>query len=396
MPRTTACRSCWQATWCLDHGVRDRHGYASSGNRGEPPLIFAARQQRLNLALEGGGAHGAFTWGVLDRLLEEKAVEIGWISATSAGAVNAVALAAGLVENGRTGARAVLKAVWEAVAKAGVPDLLRNNPWLAGISKSNALAQVASLFSPYDFNPLGFDPFRKLLEAHIDFALLRTSPGPELLIAATDVTTGRARLFRRRELTVQCVLASACLPTIHHAVTIDGHAYWDGGFSANPDLLTLGRESPVGDTLIVKLNPVERPGVPTSAREISARINQITFNQPMLRDMEVIETVRTRHRGLFARRGNTPDARLARHRFHLIDAGRFTGALAPESKAKPDMELLAYLHGAGRTETEKWLARNGASIGRRATVDFARDFHAGHRGAPLSSVARRPSPEAAA
>ena len=136
------------------------------------------RQQRLNLALEGGGAHGAFTWGVLDRLLEDETLDVAWISATSAGAVNAVALAAGLAEGGRAGARAKLAAVWEAVAKAGVPDLLRNNPWLAGISRSNAMAQVATLFSPYDFNPLGFDPFRKLLEAHIDFALLRTTPGP--------------------------------------------------------------------------------------------------------------------------------------------------------------------------------------------------------------------------
>jgi NTE family protein len=358
-------------------------------------LSILRRQRRLNLALEGGGAHGAFTWGVLDRLLEDEALDIGWISATSAGAVNAVALAAGLVEGARAGARAKLRAVWEAVAKAGVPDLLRNNPWLAGLSKSNTLAQVASLFSPYDFNPLGFDPFRKLLEAHIDFTLLRTAPGPELLIAATDVVTGRARLFRRREMTVECVLASACLPTIHHAVTIDGNAYWDGGFSANPDLIALGRESPVGDTLIVKLNPIQRPGVPTSAREISARINQLTFSQPMLRDMELIETVRAHHQGLFARRASTPDARLARQRFHLIDAGRFTGALAPESTAKPDIELLTYLHGAGRAETEKWLARNRDSIGRRATIDFARDFGAGYRD-QTAPTAPTSSPEAAA
>ena len=136
------------------------------------------RQQRLNLALEGGGAHGAFTWGVLDRLLEDETLDFAWISATSAGAVNAVAVAAGLAEGGRAGARAKLRAVWEAVAKAGVPDLVRLNPLLAGISRSNAMAQMATLFSPYDFNPLGFDPFRKLLEAHIDFALLRTTPGP--------------------------------------------------------------------------------------------------------------------------------------------------------------------------------------------------------------------------
>jgi NTE family protein len=331
------------------------------------------RQQRLNLALEGGGAHGAFTWGVLDRLLEDDSPEVAWISATSAGAVNAVALAAGLLEDGRTGARARLRAVWEAVAKAGVPDLVRLNPWLASLSRSNALAQVASMFSPYDFNPLGFDPLRKLLAEHIDFAALRKTSGPELLIAATSVATGRPRLFRRAEITVESVLASACLPTLHHAVNVDGQAYWDGGFSANPDLVTLGRESPVEDTLIVKLSAIDPNGVPTSAREITGRVNQITFIQPMLRDVEVIEAVRT-HYSRWVRLRSASDAHLARHRFHLIEAGRFTAALAPESKAKPDIELLTYLFNAGRSETEKWLARNRASIGRKATVDLAAHF----------------------
>jgi NTE family protein len=332
------------------------------------------RQQRLNLALEGGGAHGAFTWGVLDRLLQDDGLDIAWISATSAGAVNAAAMASGLLEDGRAGARAKLRAVWEAVAKAGVPDLVRLNPWLAGISRSNALAQVAQLFSPYDFNPLGFDPFRKLLEDHIDFAALRTEPGPQLLIAATDVATGRPRLFRRRELTVEAVLASACLPMLHHAVLIDGRAYWDGGYSANPDLLTLGRESPVGDTLIVRLSAPDRAAAaPTSAREIAGRINQITFMQPMLRDIEAIETVR-RLNGRWSRLASSADARLARHRFHLIEAGRFTGALSPESKGRPHLELLAYLYAAGRGETEKWLARHRGSIGWRGTVDLAGHF----------------------
>src|SRR5262245_36368901 len=336
-------------------------------------LSMFRRQQRLNLALEGGGAHGAFTWGVLDRLLQDETLDIAWISATSAGAVNAVALAAGLLEDGRTGARAKLRAVWEAVAKAGVPDLVRLNPWLAGISRSHTLAQMAQLFSPYDLNPLGFDPFRKLLEAHIDFALLRTEPGPQLLIAATDVATGRPRLFRRRELTVEAVLASACLPMLHHAVTIDGQAYWDGGFTANPDLLTLGRESPVGDTLIVQRSTPDRNGTPTSAREIVGRINQITFMQPMLRDIEVIETVR-RLTSRWTRAGGPGDGRLARHRFHLIEAGRFTGALPPESRGKPDIELLTYLHAAGRSETEKWLARHRGGIGWKETADLARHF----------------------
>ncbi len=333
------------------------------------------RQQRLNLALEGGGAHGAFTWGVLDRLLQDATLDIAWISATSAGAVNAVALASGLAEDGRDGARVKLRAVWEAVAKAGVPDLVRLNPWLAGLSRSNTLAQVAQLFSPYDFNPLGFDPLRKLLQDHIDFAGLRTTSGPELLVAATALTTGRPRLFRRREITVEAVLASACLPMLHHAVVIDGQAYWDGGYSANPDLVTVGRESPVADTLIVKLSALDPNGVPMSAREIAGRVNQLTFMQPMLRDVEVIEAVRRNHRPsrwLGPRSG--ADARLASHRFHLIEAGRFTGALAPESKAKPDIELLTYLFDAGRSETEKWLARHRNSIGRKATVDLAAHF----------------------
>src|SRR3990170_2863007 len=219
------------------------------------------RNVRVNLALQGGGAHGAFTWGVLDRLLEDDQVQIGWISATSAGAVNAVALASGLLAGGQEGARQKLRHVWEAVHKAGVPDLLRLNPFLFGLSRAPQLAQMASLWSPYEFNPLGFDPLRRLLSESIDFEKLRKNSPIELLIAATEVATGRSRIFRRRELTVEAVLASSCLPTLHHAVEIDGVSYWDGGFSANPDIKTLAMESPVEDTLIVQLNSLIRQGL---------------------------------------------------------------------------------------------------------------------------------------
>lgn len=354
--------------------------------------MFFRSRTKLNLALEGGGAHGAFTWGVLDRLLEDNTFDIGWISATSAGAVNAVAMASGLAAGGPDGARARLRAVWEAVAKAGVPELIRRNPMLAGFARSNAMAQMASMFSPYDFNPLGFDPFRKLLETEIDFDLIRTHAGPELLIAATDVATGRPRFFRRKELTVQCVLASACLPTIHHAVTIDGAAYWDGGFSANPDLVTLGRESPVPDTLIVKLTSMDRGGVPTTTREISGRINHITFYQPMIRDVEMIVATRALY-SRWSSGATVHDKRLARHRFHLIEAGRFTSTLAPETKAKPEMEMLTYLFNAGRSETEKWLARAKPHVGKRDTVDLARTFLS-PRPAPLNAEGTEPAPEA--
>lgn len=324
---------------------------------------------RVNLALQGGGAHGAFTWGVLDRLLDEENLTFGWLSAASAGAVNAVALAAGLAEGGREGARAKLKHVWTAVHRAGVPDLLRFNPFLYGLSRSQSLAQVASLWSPYDFNPLGFDPLRRLLEESIDFALLREQSPVELLIAATEVATGRARLFRRAGLTVEAVLASACLPTLHHAVEIDGVAYWDGGFSANPDLVTLALESPISDTLIVQLNPLTQNGLPTGAREIASHVNRLTFNAPLLRDVEIIETVRETSKRQFPwQRGRLSP--LARHRFHLIEAGRYTSQLSPESKVKPDWEMFTHLHAAGRNETHKWLDQHRWQVGRRSTVDL--------------------------
>jgi NTE family protein len=334
---------------------------------------FYRRRAKINLALQGGGAHGAFTWGVLDRLLEEQDIEISWISATSAGAVNAVALAAGLAEGGREGARAKLREVWEGVPKAGVPDLLRFNPLLYGLTRSAPIAHVTSLLSPYDFNPLGFDPLRALLEETIDFERIRSSSRVELLIAATEVATGRARMFRRSELTVDAVLASSCLPTLHRTVEIDGIAYWDGGFSANPDLVTLALVSPVADTLIVQINPLVKHGLPTGVREIAGHANRLTFNAPLLRDVEVIETVRETMRGLFGwRRGRLRP--LASHRFHLVEAGRYTAALSDDSKMKPDLGLLTYLHGAGRTQAHKWLHTQRACVGRRSSVDLKERF----------------------
>jgi len=328
---------------------------------------------RLNLALQGGGVHGAFTWGVLDRLLQEDRLEIGWVSGTSAGAVNAVALAAGLAEGGRAGARDKLATVWHSVHKAGVPDLMRFNPFLYSLSRLPAVAQMAGLFSPYEFNPMGFDPLRRLLSDNINFEQLRRASPIGLIISATEVRTGRARHFRSGELAVEAVLASACLPTLHHAVEIDGRAYWDGGFSANPDLVTLAGESPVRDTLIVQLNPTTIGGVPTGVREISDHANTLTFNAPLLRDVEIIETARKTIRAswLPARGGM---ARLARHRFHLVEAGRYTGALKPDSKMQPDRGVLSYLFGAGRMEASKWIEKHLSDVGRRSSVCFQQRY----------------------
>ena len=339
------------------------------------------KRVKLNLALQGGGAHGAFTWGVLDALLEDGRPEFAWISGTSAGGVNAVAVASGLATGGAEAARAVLRDIWDDVQRAGVPDLLRFNPFLLGFTRA------ASLLSPYEFNPLGFDPLRRVLEGRIDFTKVRASSPVELLIAATDVATGRARLFRRRDLTVEAVLASACLPTLHHAVEIGGRAYWDGGFSANPDLITLASESPVRDTLIVQLNPTEREGVsngvPRSATDIAAQVNQITFNQPYLRDIDRIIEARKTKIGWLSSDDTTP-ARLKRHRFHLIEAGRYTASLAADSKLKLDGKLLAYLFNAGQSEGKKWLERDFPAVGRRSTVDLEARF--GPRSSPAATT----------
>ena len=334
-------------------------------------LGFRRKGLKLNLALQGGGAHGAFTWGVLDRLLDEGDIEFGWISGTSAGAVNAVALADGLAEGGRAGARDKLRGIWEAVVEAGVPDLLRLNPFLYGMSRSSTMGQVASLFSPYELNPLGFDPMRKLISSRIDFERLRRFEGVELLIAATDVATARPRLFRRREMSVETVLASACLPQVHHAVEIEGRAYWDGGFSANPDIVTLAAESPIGDTLLVLLNPIEKQSAPRTAREISADVARVTFSQPLIRDVIQITACREDAKSPRWRRPRSRAERLAAHRFHMVEAGRHTGTLPPESKMRPERALLTYLHNAGREEARRWLARARSDIGRRSSVDLA-------------------------
>jgi NTE family protein len=326
----------------------------------------------INLALQGGGAHGAFTWGVLDRLLEDEYLRFGWISATSAGAVNAVALAAGLAEGSREKAREKMFKIWQAIHKAGVPDLTWLNPFLNSLVRpSHLTTHFATMLSPYEFNPLGFDPLRRLLTDQVDFELIRSKSPVELLIAATHVATGRARLFRHGEITVEAVLASACLPVLHHAVEIEGAAYWDGGFSANPDLVTLASESPTSDTLLVMVAPRVNAKLPTTARDISNHANRLTFNAPLLRDIEVITAVRETSGALLAKGRLAP---ICKHRFHMIDGGPITSTLSPDTTMKPDWDVIKYLHGAGRNHAEKWLDVARSAVGRLETVDLAKYF----------------------
>jgi NTE family protein len=265
--------------------------------------------KRINLALQGGGAHGAFTWGVLDRLLEDGRLSFDGVSGTSAGALNAVTLAAGLAEGGLDGARRKLEEMWRAVSEAARYSPLRPLPYEAKLSDENADVPVryvgfdlmTRLFSPYQLNPLDFNPVRELLERTLDFRRLRRSAQVRLFIAATDVATGNARIFGARESSVDTVLASATLPQLHRAVNIGDRHYWDGGYCSNPPILVLVRHCRAEDTLIVQLNPSRDAEMPTTAQDIFARLSTIVFNAPLRREMEMIGLARAIAKEGFAR-----------------------------------------------------------------------------------------------
>jgi NTE family protein len=226
---------------------------ARSRSQGTPAIVQPLTQ--IELALQGGGSHGAFTWGVLDRLLEEPQIEIAGISGTSAGAMNAVVLAAGLLDGGGEGARAALRAFWTRVGDAAAMNPLRLNPFAAFFGD-----MMSSVLSPYQFNPFNLNPLRNILAASVDFARLRAVEAPRLFVSATAVASGRLRVFRREELDADRVMASACLPALFQAVQVEGEAYWDGGYVGNPALLPLVRESPAHDLVVVQVNPVRRVG----------------------------------------------------------------------------------------------------------------------------------------
>jgi len=323
----------------------------------------------LNLGLQGGGAHGAFTWGVLDALLEREDLAFDAVSGASAGAINAVALAAGLLEDGRAGARAKLADVWGAIAGATPAALLP----VAGLPSDAWLGLATRMLSPYQFNPFDVDPLRHVLAHCIDFDALRRHSPLRLYIAATDVADGKARLFGTAELSREVLLASTCLPHLRQAVRIGDRHYWDGGYSANPPVLPLVLERAAADTLIVLVDPTERSQVPTSASEIAHRLGALAFNAPLRREIELIE----RWRALASEGvtlGSRRQRRLRRHRFHLIEAGDATADLAPASKLYPVWPLLEKLRDLGRAAAATWLASHAAALGARSTVDLAARF----------------------
>jgi NTE family protein len=333
----------------------------------------AGGTKRINLALQGGGAHGAFAWGVLDRLLEEEALEIEGISATSAGAMNAVVLAHGLTGGGRAGAREALRSFWKRIARVAQMSPLQPSPWDRlmhnhGLTNSPAflwLDLLSRLSSPYQFNRWNYNPLGDVLRSSVDFDRLRRSSAVKLFLSATNVRTCKVRVFECADISADAVLASACLPFLFQAVEIDGEHYWDGGYMGNPAIFPLIYGCKSEDVVVVHINPINRPDVPETATEIMNRINEISFNSSLMREMRAIAFV-----GRLIDEGKLVDPEMKRMRMHAIDAEDVMQALGVASKLNADWEFLTHLHDIGRRRAEAWLEASFDRLGVEGTVDL--------------------------
>jgi NTE family protein len=325
----------------------------------------------IDLALQGGGSHGAFTWGVLDRLLEEPWLRIAGISGTSAGAMNAAVLAHGWTKGGAEGARSALEHYWQRVSRAAAFSPLQRSPvdrimgrWTLDTSPAYVFMDLMSrVLSPYALNPFDLNPLRGILAESVDCDRLSQSP-IKLFVTATNVRTGRGRVFRNAEITTEVLLASACLPTMFRAVEIDGEAYWDGGYTGNPTITPLVRETDAHDSILVQINPRERRDTPRTAADILNRLNEISFNSPLMKELRMIAVLRQ-----VADPGTGEGARWAQMRTHRI----MTDMLAQfgaSSKLNAEWKFLAMLRAEGRRAASKFLDESGRALGKRSTTDL--------------------------
>lgn len=326
----------------------------------------------INLALQGGGAHGAFTWGVLDTILEDERIEIEAISGTSAGAMNAAVLADGMMKGGREGGRRALEAFWAAVSRAALSSPLKRSVWdmLTGnwnldFSPSYLFFdQLSRVASPYQINPLNLNPLRDLVLRQVNFERLHRCDCIKLFISATSVRTGKVKVFQHAELTVDALMASACLPLLFQAVEIDGEAYWDGGYMGNPVLFPFFYRCRNPDIVIVQINPIEYQGTPMTAPEIMDRVNVIAFNSSLMSEFRAIDFV-----ARLLDQGALDAKRYKRVLLHIIYADQRIGGLTASSKFNAEWAFLQHLHELGRAAASEWLDRHFESIGERSTVN---------------------------
>jgi NTE family protein len=340
-------------------------------------------RKKINLALQGGGAHGAFTWGVLDHLLQDERLIIEGISGASAGALNAVMLADGLARGGRAEARKRLADFWRGASADGnlprlqraVIDRLFSFFPFEGSPVAAWLDVLSQFLSPYDFNPLNINPLKELIEKFVDFDAIRRCTEPQLFISATNVTTGRLRVFAGDKITADAVMASACLPTLFRAVEIDGAPYWDGGYMGNPAIFPFFRATETEDVLVVQINPRVRQVAPKSSQEILNRLNEITFNSSLLAEFRAIDFVRRLIDQKRLPRGTGPGQyrRINVHRIALDEAFR---KLTAASKLSSDYDFFVMLRNGGRRAARNFLAAHFDDLGREATVDLRAEAQA--------------------
>jgi NTE family protein len=335
-------------------------------------------RKRLNLALQGGGAHGAYTWGVLDRLLEEEDIDIAGISGTSAGAMNAAVLIDGFMEGGRARAKTQLHEFWYEISQySSVFSPVRQNPfehlqqgWNLDTTAAYGFYDMLSrMFSPYELNPLNINPLKKVLENVLDVKALQACSLIQLFVTATEVATGQPRVFKCDEITVDTLLASACIPFLFQAVELDGEAYWDGGYVGNPSIWPLIYNTSCNDILLVQINPVTRTGTPKRAVDIINRLNEISFNTSLISEMRAIHFV-----SKLIDKGDLDVRRYKRLNMHMIEASEAMHELTASSKMNADFDFFLYLHGVGYDAMEQWLKLNKKHIGNKTTFDMEKTF----------------------
>jgi NTE family protein len=338
------------------------------------PWPHGANVRRINLALQGGGAHGAFTWGVLDRLLEEDSIAIDGISGTSAGAVNGAVMAYGLTIGGRETARDLLTACWRRISALASwsplqPTALDRMAGLGNMDYSPAywlLEMTSRLMSPYQYNALDINPVRDVLGDIVDFEVLRECRAVKLFVSAVNVKRGRLKIFDLSEISLEAIMASSCLPFLHKAVEVDGEHYWDGGYLGNPAIYPLIYRTDSQDVLVVQINPVNIDEVPTTAQEILDRLNTITFNAGLIREMRAIDFV-TR----LIEDGVQHDDHLKRMYVHVIDAEAEMQDFGVSSKLNAHWQFLQHLRDLGRAKAAAWLTEHMDDIGHRSTANLA-------------------------
>lgn len=337
----------------------------------------ARHEKGVNIALQGGGAHGAFTWGVLDKLFEDDRIWIEAISGTSAGALNAVVAAHGMHKDGARGARKHLRKFWKAASEAAALSPFRRSLWnqfTSNWSLNNApgylyFEMMRRIASPYDFNPFDYNPMREIVEELVDFERVTACMDMGLFISATNVETGRVRVFDREEITIESVMASSCLPYLYKAVEIDGQSYWDGGFMGNPPLFPFFYNSPSNDIVIVQINPILREGVPRSAQDIQNRMDEITYNSALLHELRSIDFVKR-----LIERGKLEATDYRNMNIHIIEARKKMRPLDASSKLNAEWDFFLYLFEIGREAADKWLRNHFDDLGVCSSVDVRQMF----------------------